>query len=235
MAGDFKQQLLAAARSCDIAANPFVRGVHEGRYPRDSFSRYGVELAHLTAGFTLRLAAILSRCEVVEVRRPLLANLLEEEGVVSFSAEGGLVAERSRSHGVIAWQFARAAGAASGETASLERGSMWFDQEIAEGRWIGPLAYLTLGYESNIPQAGRLMAEGFRTHYGFAEDDLTFLTMHFEADERHGAEGAAMIAGAADTPAMRREALEGARRGASAFWHFHRRHHRALVGRAAAV
>ena len=235
MAGDFEQQLLAAARDCDISTNPFVRGVREGRYPHGSFSRYAAELAQLTAGFTLRLAAILSRCEVVEVRRALLANLLEEEGVVSFSNAGGLVADKSLSHAALAWRFARAAGAAPGESASPERGSMWFDQEIAEGRWIGPLAYLTVGYEANIPPAGRLMTEGFRTHYGFAEDDLAFFTIHFEADERHSAEGAAMIAGAADTPAMRREALEGARRGTSAFWHFHRRHHRALAGRAAAA
>lgn len=231
MADDFKQQLLAAARDSDIAANPFVRGVHEGLYPRASFSRYAAELAQLTAGFPRQLAAILARCEVPEVRRSLLANLLEEEGVVSFSAGGGLVADQARSHAEFAWRFARAAGAASVEAVGPERGSMWFDRQIAEGRWIGPLAYLTLGYELNIPPAGRLMVEGFRTHYGFAEDDLAFFTIHYEADERHAAEGVSMIASAANTPAARSEALEGARRGASAFWHFHRRHHRALVRR----
>jgi pyrroloquinoline quinone (PQQ) biosynthesis protein C len=231
MADDFKQQLLAAARDADIAKNPFVRGVHEGSYPPASFSRYATELAHLTAGFPRQLAAVLAHCEVVEVRRSLLANLLEEEGVVSFSAGDGLVADHNRSHAEFAWRFARAAGVPSGETGGFAKSSMWFDEQLGEGRWIGPLAYLTLGYELNIPTAGRLLAEGFRTHYGFSEDELIFFTIHFEADERHGTEGAAMITEAANTPATRREALEGARRGASAFWQFHRRHHRALVRR----
>ncbi|MGH9942584.1 MAG: TenA family transcriptional regulator, partial [Pyrinomonadaceae bacterium] len=229
-ADDFKQQLLAAARERDLSTNPFVRGVHKGSYSRGSFCRYASELARLTSGFPRRLAAILARCEVFEVRRSLLANLMEEEGVVSFSAEGGLVADRSRSHAVFAWRFARAAGATPEESSCLETGSRWFDQQIAEGRWIGPLAYLTLGYELNAPLAGRMLAEGFRAHYGFAEDDLAYFTMHCEADERHSAEGAAMIARVANTPATRHEALEGARRGASAFWHFHRRHHRVLMG-----
>ena len=160
-----------------------------------------------------------------------MENLLEEEGAVSFRPGDGLVAEPSRRHSELGLRFARAAGATEDDLRRPLAGSVWLARELDGGRWIGPLAYVSVGMEANVPPAFGVMIGGLREHYGFTDDELVFLTEHCGADELHGARGAEIVAAVASTPEARREALDGARRGGAAWWHFHRKHARAL-GRA---
>jgi pyrroloquinoline-quinone synthase len=228
MSSEFEESLLEAARGPDAASHPFVRGVRDGAYPRDRLRLYATALAAVVSAFSRSLAAILAHCDDAEARRMLLENLLEEEGAVSFRPGDGLVIDPRIRHSDLAWRFALAAGANEDSARRLVDIPMWFVRELREGRWIGPLAYVVIGYEANIPPTFRALIEGFHRHYKFTEEELTFFTVHTVADERHSAQGAAIIAAAAGSGAARREALDGARRGASAWWQFHLKYHRVL-------
>lgn len=228
MASDFARTLLAAANGADVLSHPFPRGVREGLYPRAGLLTYATELAAIVTAFSRSLAAILARCDHAEARRMLLENLLEEEGAVSFRSGEGLVIDPRRRHSDLAWRFARSAGAAEHAGPRRARVPAWFARELREDRWIGPLAYVVVGYEANIPPTFRVLVEGLREHYGFTDEELAFFTEHTTADVRHSEQGASLIAALADDDAARRAALDGARRGASAWWQFHLGFHRAL-------
>jgi pyrroloquinoline quinone (PQQ) biosynthesis protein C len=228
LSSEFTEQLFAAARNRDMASNPFILGIRNGVYPRARVAAYAADIAAMASEFPQILATLLARCIDAEVRPSLLENLLEEEGVQSFRSGESLVVDPRRRHSELAWHFARAAGSSAVDTSRSAVRSAWLDRELRDGRWIGPLAYVTIGLEANIPPTFRPLLEGLRDQYGFEDADLAFYTEHLTADERHSAKGAAVVAAAARTPDAQREALEGARRGAAAWWHFHRRHDQAL-------
>jgi pyrroloquinoline quinone (PQQ) biosynthesis protein C len=214
--------LLRAAQHAPMATHPFVRGVMQGTVPPATVRNYAVSVAELAGTFPRKLAAVLSICPNLEVRRTLLANLLEEEGVTGIGAGHGLTVVEERRHVTMAQRFARAAGAAEEE---LPRGrpkpARWFADAIAAGQWLGAFAYFAVGFEANVPATFRLLTPALVQHYGFAIEDLVFLTEHFTADERHGIESAALIGRLAVSAEDRTSALEGARHGGLAWWLFH--------------
>lgn len=222
----FAKQLLAAGHVPEIIEHPFVRGIVEGRYPKESLYAYAQELIGLAAGFPARLAELFARCDHAEVRRVILENLLEEEGVVSFGAVNGLVIDPQRRHAAMGDRFLKALGA--GCVPTPPPAGQWLTTELQAGRWLGPFAYFCVGIEANVPATFRLLAAGLRTHYGLHEEDLEYFTEHFIADERHGEHGAEIAAAAATTQALQQEALTGAQRGGQAWWHFHQQHMRRL-------
>jgi pyrroloquinoline quinone (PQQ) biosynthesis protein C len=226
MSAAFVTQLLAVARAHDITRNPFVQGIVAGRYPKPALRAYAQDLVGLAAGFPALLATLLARCDHAEARQVILGNLLEEEGAVSFSAAEGLVLAPERCHTALGERFVRAMGADATELRPAP--SQWLLQELEHGRWLGPLAYVSVGIEANIPDTFRLLFTGLREHYGLQVKELEFLSEHFDADERHGLNAATVIATAANTKAAQQEALTGAKRGGAAWWHLHLRHARRL-------
>ncbi len=219
-ATEFAEALLAAARTAPVERNPIVRGIASGTLSGEALRRYVISIASMAAGFPRRIAAVLAICDDLDVRRALLGNLLEEEGVVGFVPEEGVRIEPARRHGAMAVKFARAAGV-EGDIEIHPAGS-WFSERLAAGDWLGPFAYFAVGFEANVPATFRAIADPLMQHYGFTRDDLEFLIEHFVADERHGIEAAHLIARVARTEEARERALAGARRGGQAWWAFHR-------------
>jgi pyrroloquinoline quinone (PQQ) biosynthesis protein C len=219
-ATEFAPALLRAAQQAPMETHPFVRGVVDGSVSPQIVRNYATRVASLAAAFPRRIAAVLSICPHPEVRRVLLGNLLEEEGVVGIGPEHGITIDEARRHVTMAQRFARAAG--GGE--ALPRpatGTRWFDDAIAAGEWLGAFAYFAIGFEANVPATFRLLTQGLVEHYGYSPDELVFLTEHFTADERHGIESASLIARVATSAEERESALEGARHGGMAWWLFH--------------
>lgn len=220
----FADELTRAAK-LDMRANPFVAAVIEGRCSRDVIRRYGVLVFELAEGFPQRLAAAAAICDDPAARIALLQNLLEEEGVVEYSG-GRLVADETRRHSNAARRFAIAAGASEGDLrdAATSKGGegMWLGTAMAQRRAAAVIAYLTVGIESNVPHTLSMISTALSRHYGFAEHDLEFLTSHVALDTSHGAAGARLVERLARNDADRTDALEGARRGALAWWWLHR-------------
>lgn len=218
-ATEFAQSLLATARTKPIETSGFVAAVLDGSASRAAVQAYARTIASLAVSFPRRLAAVFAICDDHEVRQSLLANLLEEEGVVAFSPETPLVVDPARAHGAMAKKFARAAGV---DDVAEMPSAPWFASAVDRGDWLGAFAFFSVGLEANVPATFRLLVNPLRDLYGFTDDELEFLTEHFVADERHGLEAAHLIARVATTEDARNRALTGARRGGIAWRTLHR-------------
>jgi pyrroloquinoline quinone (PQQ) biosynthesis protein C len=219
----FADVLLQSARPYPIASNPFVAALRRGECSRKQVRAYAQMIAVAAINFPRVLANVLMWCDRPEIRRSLLGNLLEEEGVVAYRPGEGVVIEPARSHATMARRFAAAAGLDAAALARVQLDeSRWYREAAERGDWIGAFAYFAIGYEANVPESFRLIGPALAEHYGFSEDDLLFLTEHMTADERHGRESAEMLTRVTG-PAERQRALEGARRGGMAWWMIHRR------------
>lgn len=219
----FADVLLGSARPYPIESNPFVEDLRRGRCSRDQVRAYAEMIAVAAISFPRVLARVLIHCDSPPIRQHLLGNLLEEEGVVAYRPGAGVVLEPARSHAAMARRFASAAGVDPAALAGPPRPeSRWYQEASGRGDWIGAFAYFAIGYEANVPASFRLIHGALIDHYGFAEEDLLFLTEHMTADERHGRESAEMLASMA-SPAERERALAGARRGGMTWWMIHRR------------
>ncbi|HUR20291.1 MAG TPA: iron-containing redox enzyme family protein [Vicinamibacterales bacterium] len=227
-----EEQLWEEARRVDFSALPFLRSVADGSCPIEVLRAYALDLATLAEGFTGHLATIFAHCDDVPVRHAVLANLLEEEGVQSFDGHE-LVTPAGRGHGALACELARVFGADPAAPRRPLR-STWLDQKLRAGDWLSALAFMTVGYEANVPTVFKPLVEGLRTHYGYSDADLEYLVMHVTADEEHGAEGVAMVGRLGVTPETRQLVLDGARRGTLAWYQVHRRHGQAIERRSVA-
>ncbi|MFP5245623.1 MAG: TenA family transcriptional regulator [Thermoanaerobaculia bacterium] len=220
---ELADSLLAAAQPAPIETHPFIERVLAGTLPKDIVREYALLIYSIASVFPRRIAAVLSICPQQDVRRALINNLLEEEGVTSFQPEVGASVVADRRHSSMAAKFARAAGATDADIAAQDPApSRWFADAIASGDWLGAYAYFAVGHEANVPRTFRMLVPALIEHYGFTQDELEFLTEHYVADERHGREAAEMLASIAEEPAARERTLEGARRGGMAWWLMHR-------------
>lgn len=217
------ERLWDVARREDVANAALVRAVRDGSCPRSVAQAYMTELAELASGFPSVLASIVALCPDRRTRLTVLANLLEEEGVERFEAHGAMVAPEASNHGVMALRVARALGAPHDAPLRHLR-SAWMDSALARGEWLGALAFVTVGFEANVPPVFAELADGFRIHYGCSDEDLAYLLHHVGADAEHAADGIAVLAELARSERSQAEALEGARHGVRAWTHLHRKY-----------
>src|SRR5687767_4005387 len=97
-ATELAQSLLAAARVAPMETSRLAAAIIDGSAPRAIVREYARAIASMAISFPRRIAAVLAVCDDDVVRGSLLANLLEEEGVVSFAPETGLRIEPARLH-----------------------------------------------------------------------------------------------------------------------------------------
>lgn len=215
----FAQTLFATARPVPLESHPFILNVRAGEASREQIRDFAAHVASATESFVRALHAIMSVCTNTAVRQSLLANILEEEGTVQYRHGHGATFDREMHHPTLARRFARAAGATDAEIDALAiEPPNWFRRSLDARNWLGPFAYIAVGTEASTPVTFRLLTPALEKHYGFTSHELEFLYEHMTADDRHGEEGAALIASVATTEAMQRQALEGARRGGSGWW-----------------
>lgn len=215
----FADSLYAAARLQKIETNPFIIRVCEGAATTNEVREFALHLTSATESFVRSLHSILSICPDSLVRHSLISNVLEEEGMTAYVPGEGATFDPARHHPTMARRFARAAGVTDAELDAFRVGPpRWFHRAIAAGNWLGPFAYIAVGTEASIPPTYRLLVPAFAEHYGFSDADMEFLYEHMTVDDRHGEEGAQLIAAVATTEEARRQALEGARRGGNGWW-----------------
>lgn len=223
----FAEALYAAARPQKLETNPFIVRVCEGAATRDEIREFALHLTSATESFVRSLHSILSICREPLVRHSLISNVLEEEGMTGYVPGQGATFDPGRHHPTMALRFARAAGVIDAEVEAFLVGPpRWFHRAIAAGNWIGPFAYIAVGTEASIPPTYRLLVPAFSEYYGFSDADMEFLYEHMTVDDRHGEQGAQLIASVATTEETQRQALEGARRGGNGWWQILAKHAR---------
>lgn len=223
-ATDLVPALLEAAQPFPAEQNPLVLRLQNGALDRAALRPYAAVVVSLAEQLPFAICTLLGICRPGRVRESLIGNLLEEEGVVTNANGPHVTIDKEKSHSGLARRFARASGMTDAELDAITPiENRWFNEQLKQGKWLGPFAYFSVGFEANVPPTFRLIESALRNRWGFHESEVAFFTEHITADDRHGIESAELISTLATDDAARTEALEGARRGGVAFWNLHRR------------
>ena len=199
----------------NLLEHPFYQAWSRGELTHDDLRAYAAEYWHHVSAFPTYLSALHSRLPDGELRREVLRNLVEEEGV-----ESGM----SRPHSDLWMDFAEGMGATRSEveqhtvqpemTALLET----FRTTMQEPAPAAALAAL-YAYESKVPAISVTKAAGLKEHYAVDATGARYFTLHQTADVAHAAVWRGLIEQqlAAD-PAAAEAALESGERAARALW-----------------
>jgi pyrroloquinoline-quinone synthase len=177
-APEFFAALDARIARYDLLQHPFYQAWSNGELTRDELREYASEYWHHVSAFPTYLSALHARLEDAPLRRIVLENLADEEGLPA-----------SRPHSDLWMDFAEGMGADSSavrdraiqpETASL----VAHFREAMTGSPAAALAALYT-YESRVPAIARTKAKGLREHYAATEFAARYFTLHQTADVYH--------------------------------------------------
>jgi pyrroloquinoline-quinone synthase len=175
---DFFAALDARIARYDLLQHPFYQAWSKGELTRDELREYASEYWHHVSAFPTYLSALHARLEDAPLRRTVIENLADEEGLPA-----------GRAHSDLWMDFATGMGADSGavrnrvlqpETAALiaHFGSAMQDAPASA------LASLYT-YESRVPAIARTKAEGLKQHYGADQATSRYFALHQTADVYH--------------------------------------------------
>lgn len=195
-----------------LLKHPFYRDWMEGKIGRTELRDYAQQYLHHVEAFPRYLSTIHSLCREPQVRRLLLENLNDEEGL-----------GHAKSHPELWRDFAHGLGVSKNSLENTEARpaiqrvmDTFFAcarSSVAEG--LGAL----YAYESQIPEIAESKIQGLREHYGINDAaSLAFFEVHREADKFHRATLQNIIEQMGTTE--RRLAEAAAEKAAKALWDF---------------
>lgn len=174
----FFHALEARLERYDLLKHPYYQAWSKGELTREDLREYASEYWHQVSAFPAYLSALHSHLPDGKLRRVVLENLADEEGL-----------EDGTPHSDIWMDFARGMGAQ--ETDVRERKLAAETQALLEHFRSAMKASSTAAlsalyaYESQVPAIAKTKAEGLSHHY--AADDATrrYFTVHATADVHH--------------------------------------------------
>lgn len=211
---DFFQRLETRIAPYNLLTHSFYRAWTAGELTRDDLREYAAEYWHHVSSFPAYLSALHSRMEDGALRRTVLRNLLDEEGIDSVDG---------KPHSDLWMDFARGCGADEAavrarklqpETAAtIETFRKLMEQDSAAA-----LAAL-YAYESRVPEIAAQKAAGLRECYGADAATCRYFTLHQTADVHHARVWKqAMEREVAGDVAREDKALNAAETAAKALW-----------------
>lgn len=177
-APEFFAALDARIARYDLLQHPFYQAWSKGELTRDELREYASEYWHHVSAFPTYLSALHARLEDAPLRRTVLENLADEEGLPA-----------GRPHSDLWMDFAEGMGAETsavrGRTLQPETASLIAHFRAAMSA--SPTAALAslYTYESRVPAIARTKAKGLREHYGASEFAARYFTLHQNADVYH--------------------------------------------------
>jgi pyrroloquinoline-quinone synthase len=180
---EFSQQLDARIAKYDLLCHPFYQAWAAGELTRDDLREYARDYYHHVQAFPTYLAELGVRLEEGELRRAVLANMFDEQGVED------LFGQPTRSHAELWLDFAEGMGAdrdlRSHEPLVEVRELMAHFHAVArEGTAEEALAAF-YAYESQVPRVAAEKARGLRERYQADEHTCGYFTLHTKADVYH--------------------------------------------------
>ncbi|HWR16341.1 MAG TPA: CADD family putative folate metabolism protein [Terriglobales bacterium] len=178
----FWQELQSRISKYDLLCHPFYQAWSEGTLTREDLREYAGDYYHHVAAFPTYLAALYSRLPEGELRRAMVQNLADEEGLDGNPA--------SRAHSEMWLDFAEGMGASRAAVRSSEpvaeiAGLTDHFRRIArEGSTAEALAAF-YAYESQVPRVAKEKARGLREMYGADAKTCGYFTLHTTADVYH--------------------------------------------------
>lgn len=162
----------------NLLRHPFYQSWTRGELPRPALRDYAQQYYHHVAAFPTYLSALHSHTEDQQVRRQVLANLIDEEA-------------GNPNHPELWLQFAEATGLTREEVTHSE---LWPETRslIHTFRLVCRAGSVTQGlaglyaYESQIPNVAESKIEGLESFYGMTDPNaLAYFRVHIQADREH--------------------------------------------------
>jgi pyrroloquinoline-quinone synthase len=180
---EFSAQLEARIAKYDLLCHPFYKAWSAGELTRDDLRAYAQDYYHHVEAFPSYLAALSLRLEEGELRRAVLANLRDEEGL------NGSSAQESTPHDELWLDFAEGMGStrnlkAHQPIAAIDSLIAHFERVASEGTPAEALAAF-YAYESQVPRVAQEKARGLREMYSADEKTCGYFTLHATADVYH--------------------------------------------------
>ena len=208
----FFKALDARIERYDLLQHPFYQAWSKGELTREDLREYGAEYWHHVSAFPAYLSALHSQLPDGKLRRVVLENLADEEGL-----------DDGTPHSDLWMDFARGMGA--DETTVRARNIAPETQALLDhyraAMHHSPAAALAAlyAYESRVPAIAKTKAEGLKGHYGADSATRRYFTLHTTADVHHAHVWRnALTAELAAHPDQTEAALTAAEDAAHALW-----------------
>lgn len=212
---DFFRRLESRIAEYNLLQHPFYQAWTAGELTKDDLREYAAEYWHHVSAFPTYLSALHSRLEDTELRRTVLRNLLDEEGI---DAPDG------KAHSELWMDFARGMGANDAEVRGhrtqpeMQGLIATFHKLMHQDSAAVGLAAL-YAYESQVPEIAKQKAAGLCRHYGADAETCRYFTLHQTADVHHAAAWKqAMQDELEKNPEQQDKALDAAAAAAQALW-----------------
>jgi pyrroloquinoline-quinone synthase len=162
----------------DLLLHPFYQAWSKGELMRDDLREYAAEYWHHVSAFPAYLSALHSRLPDGNLRRVVLGNLADEEGL-----------QDGRPHSDLWMDFANGMGAEEANVRGRRigpqtRALLEHFRAAMQGPPASALAAL-YAYESRVPAIAKTKAEGLEQHYGADDAARRYFTVHTTADVHH--------------------------------------------------
>lgn len=199
----------------NLLKHPFYRAWSNGELTREDLCEYAAEYWSHVSAFPTYLSALHSRLPDGEMRREVLRNLAEEEGVDS---------PKGRPHSDLWLDFAEGMGASRTNVEARKIGPettaliATFRDLMQEEKASSAMAAL-YAYESKVPAIAVTKAEGLAKHYGTEGAAARYFTLHQTADVAHAGVWRELIdKELAASPESAEAALNAGEQAAKALW-----------------
>ncbi len=178
----FWTEMDARIAEYDLLCHPFYQAWSAGKLTREDMREYAADYYHHVAAFPTYLSALHARLEDGELRRALIRNCAEEEGV---DGPGG------RAHSELWLDFAEGMGADRGAVKTrvpppeIREMIARFRSVAEKGSLVEALASF-YAYESQVPGVAEEKAKGLKNErYGASARTRAYFTVHAYVDIHH--------------------------------------------------
>lgn len=174
----FFQTLEARLDTYDLLKHPYYQAWSKGELTREDLREYASEYWHHVSAFPAYLSALHSHLPDGKLRRVVLENLADEEGLDSGTPHSDLWMDFARGMG--AREDAVRARNLGPETRALL-------DHFRAAMQCSPAAALAAlyAYESRVPAIARTKDDGLTHHYGADAATRRYFTVHTVADVHH--------------------------------------------------
>ncbi len=179
----FVEQLETAIARYDLLCHPFYRAWAAGELTRDDLREYARHYYHHVQAFPCYLAEFALRLEDGELRRAVLANMVDEKGIAGKSGKEAVP------HAELWLDFAEGMGARRDmhwhlPVKQINELMRYFHNVASEGTAEEALAAF-YAYESQVPHIAKEKERGLREIYGADDKTCGYFALHTTADVYH--------------------------------------------------
>ena len=179
----FFQQLEQAIGRYDLLCHPFYKAWAAGDLSREDLREYARHYYHHVQAFPSYLAEFALRLDEGELRRSVLANMVEEKGTAGGSGKDSVP------HSELWLDFAEGMGARREmqwhiPVRQIGELTRYFHRVASEGAPEEALAAF-YAYESQVPRIAKEKERGLREMYGADDKTCGYFAVHSTADIYH--------------------------------------------------